>query len=173
MCYFIVLMSSPQFMVPTIKFGRGLMVSRCFSWFGLGPLVLVKGNLNATSYNDILDYSFCSSNFVATVWGRVFPVSVWQCPRTQSEVHTEMVCRDRCGRTWLACIESWPQPHRTPLIWNTDCELGLIAQHQCSTTNALASEWKQVSAAMFQHLVESLPRRVEAVIAAKGGPTPY
>uniref|UniRef100_A0A0E9PP63 Uncharacterized protein n=1 Tax=Anguilla anguilla TaxID=7936 RepID=A0A0E9PP63_ANGAN len=26
---------------------------------------------------------------------------------------------------------------------------------------------------MFQNLVESLPRRVEAVIAAKGGPTPY
>jgi hypothetical protein len=31
-----------------------------------------------------------------------------------------------------------------------------------------------VIAAMFQHLVESLPRRVEAVLAAKGlGPTPY
>jgi hypothetical protein len=27
----------------------------------------------------------------------------------------------------------------------------------------------EVPAAMFQHLVESLPRRVEAVIAAKGG----
>jgi hypothetical protein len=26
---------------------------------------------------------------------------------------------------------------------------------------------------MFQHLVESLPGRVEAVIIAKGGPTPY
>jgi hypothetical protein len=26
---------------------------------------------------------------------------------------------------------------------------------------------------MFQHLVESLLRRVEAVTAAKGGPTPY
>ena len=38
-------------------------------------------------------------------------------------------------------------------------------------TNALVAEWKQLSAAMFQHLVESLPRRVEAVIAAKGGPT--
>ena len=33
-------------------------------------------------------------------------------------------------------------------------------------TNAL--EWKQVPAAMFQHLVESLPRRVEAVVGAKG-----
>jgi hypothetical protein len=37
----------------------------------------------------------------------------------------------------------------------------------------LVAEQKQVPAAMFQHLVESLSRRVEAVIAAKGGPTPY
>ena len=35
-------------------------------------------------------------------------------------------------------------------------------------TNALVTEWKQVLIAMIQHLVESLPRRVEAVIAAKG-----
>ena len=40
-------------------------------------------------------------------------------------------------------------------------------------TNALAVEWMQVPAAMFQHLVESLPTRLEAVIAAKEGPTPY
>ena len=35
-------------------------------------------------------------------------------------------------------------------------------------TKALVAEWKQVPAAMFQHLVESFPRRVEAVTAAKG-----
>jgi ribosome biogenesis protein Tsr3 len=34
-------------------------------------------------------------------------------------------------------------------------------------TNALVAEWKQVPAAMFQHLVESLHRRLEALIAAK------
>jgi hypothetical protein len=39
-------------------------------------------------------------------------------------------------------------------------------------TNALVAEWKQVPPAMFQHLVESLPRRVEAVISANEGPTP-
>ena len=36
-------------------------------------------------------------------------------------------------------------------------------------TNALVAGWKQIPAAMFQHLVENLPRRVVAVIAAKGG----
>jgi hypothetical protein len=34
--------------------------------------------------------------------------------------------------------------------------------------NAVVAEWKQVPTAMFQHLVESLLKRVEAVIAAKG-----
>jgi hypothetical protein len=40
-------------------------------------------------------------------------------------------------------------------------------------TNALVAEWKQVPVAMFQHLLESLSRRVEAVTSAKGGQTPY
>jgi len=40
-------------------------------------------------------------------------------------------------------------------------------------TNALKEEWSKIPINTLLNLVKSLPRRVEAVIAANGGPNPY
>ena len=65
------------------------------------------------------------------------------------------------------CFQLWQQFGEGPFLFKH----ANVPNHPTSLT--LVAEWKQVQAAMFQHLVESLPRGVEAVIAAKGGPSQY
>ncbi len=39
--------------------------------------------------------------------------------------------------------------------------------------DAIMSIWTKISEECFQHLVESMPRRIKAALKAKGGPTRY
>jgi hypothetical protein len=51
----------PACVVPTVKFGGGITVRGCFSWNGLGPLVIPKGNLNTEGYKGILTHCVLST----------------------------------------------------------------------------------------------------------------
>ena len=85
-------------------------------------------------------------------------------------------CTKRFGLSIAVEELDWPaqSPELNPIkhLWD-ELERRLRARCNRPTsvpnlTNALVAEWKQVPSAMFQPLVESLPRRVKAVIAAKG-----
>ena len=95
--------------VQSVKFGgEGITLWGCFSGAGLGPLVQVKGTLNASAYKEMLDNSMIPTLW--EVWG-------WPLPVPTSKVLKDMEERVWCEWTWLACTESWPQPDRTPLGW--------------------------------------------------------
>ena len=146
------------------------------SW--LGPLVPVKGTLNASAYQEMLNNSM-----LPTLWqqfrGGPF-LFQHDCAPDCAPVH-----KARSINTWMreSGVDEldWPAqgPDLNPIEHHWDkLERRLRARPSCPTsvcdlTNALLEEWSKIPINSLVNLVESLPRRAEAVIAAKGGPTSY
>jgi hypothetical protein len=125
-------------------------------WFGLGPLVPMKGNFNTTVYNDI------DNSVLPTLWQQ-FGEGSFLFYHSNAPVH-----KMRSIQKWFVKIGveklDWlaQSPDLNPIehLWD-ELERRLQARPNRPTsvsdlTNALVAEWKQVPAAMFQHLVESL-----------------
>ncbi len=158
-----------------VQAGGGVMVWGIFSWHTLGLLVPIDHRLNATAYLSIVaDHVH---PFMTTVYPSSDDYFQQDNAPSQSSNHLRLV-------SW-----TWQWVHFTQMastvtrsqsiehLWDVvEREIHIMdvqptnLQELCDD---IMSIWTKISEECFQHLVESMPRRIKAVLKTKGGPTRY
>ena len=162
---------------PTVKHGGGnnLMVWGCMGWNGVGKLIEVKGKMDAEQYCEILEDGLVES---------------FETLEMEEEEHYFQQDNDpkhtsKKAKKWFEDnnieVISWPaqSPDLNPIehLWeHLKCQL---RQYETPPKGVhelwdrVSEEWNAISPETCQNLIESMPRRIQAVIKAKGGHTKY
>ncbi len=147
-----------------------------FSWHTLCPLVPFEHRLNATAYLSIV------ADHVHPFMITVYPSSDDYFQQDNASCHKAQIISD-----WFLEHDNefnllkWPpqSPDLHPLehLWDVVEREILIMDVQPTNLQQLCDDimsiWTKISEECFQHLVKSMPRRIKAVLKAKGGPTCY
>lgn len=154
--------------MPTVKHGGGnVMVWGCMSAAGVGELHFIEGNMNSNMYCEILQQSMIPS---LQKLGRRAVFQHDNEPKHTSKTTTALLKRLRVK------VMDWPSmsPDLNPIehLW------GILKRkvEVCKVSNirdAVMEEWKSIPVATCEALVNSMPRRVKAVLDNNGGHTKY
>ena len=138
----------------------------CFSWHGLGPLVLVEENMNSEAYVNILAQHLIP-------WIHDHPHLIFQ--QDGASVHTSTYT------TWWTSthniqILDWPpqSPDLNPIehLWDhLDHKIRKRIPAPSSKNDLIQiiqEEWAGIELNTLHNLILSLPNRVNATIKAKG-----
>ncbi len=156
--------------------GGGVMVWGIFSWHTLCPLVTIEHRLNATAYLSIV------ADHVHLFMTTVYPSSDGYFQQDNAPRHKAPIISD-----WFLehdnefTLLKWPpqSPDLNPMehLWDVvEREIHIMDVQPTNLQqlrDAVMSIWTKICEECFQHLVESMPRRIKAVLKAKGGPTRY
>ena len=162
---------------PTVKHGGGnnLMVWGCMGWNGVGKLVEVQGKMDATQFCEILEEGLVESfeKLEMDEDERIFQ-------QDNDPKHTSKKAQQWFEDNDIQLLDWPPQsPDINPLehLW-----YHLKSQLQKYDTppkgvhelwNRLVEEWNKIPPEVCQRLIESMPRRIQAVLKANGGHTKY
>ena len=162
---------------PTVKHreGNNLLVCGCIGWNGVGVLSEVQGIMDADQYCDILDGGVQESfeTLEMPEGERIFQQD--NDPKHTSKKATKWF-EDNNVKVMV-----WPaqSPDLNPIEHLWEHLKRVLRRNPVPAKGAhelwerVVEEWNNIPPETCQNLIESMPRRVEAVIKAKGGHTKY
>jgi transposase len=162
-------------LIPTFKSGQqGVMVWGCFMKDKLGPLVKLEGRITATVYIDVL------KNHLLPFLDDLDDQENYFFQEDNAPIHTARVVKSWKEENDINSIP-WPaqSPDLNPIenLWD-ELEKRVRAhvplpKNRENLWEILQEEWSNIDINKYQNLVDSMPRRISAVIKSKGHPTKY
>lgn len=157
----------------TVKHGGGnVMVWGCMSYNGVGQLAFIDERMTAEVYSRILDNNLFQSA------DRLHLPSDFIFQQDNDPKHTA-----RSTKAWMdeygVLLLQWPaqSPDLNPIEHLWDQLERKAGNRRCKTDkelkDLLTDAWNRLESEKIRNLVDSMPRRLAAVITADGGPTKY
>lgn len=162
----------PKCLKSSVKYPQSVMVWGAMSAAGVGPLCFIKGRVNAASYQEILEHFMLPS--AEKLYGDEDLVFQHDLAPAHSAKTTGKWFTDH-GITVL----NWPanSPDLNPIENLWDIVKRKLRDARPNTLDelkaAIEASWASITPQQCHRLIASMPRRIEAVISAKGFPTKY
>ncbi len=160
----------------TVKFGGGsLMVWGCMTAHGVGYMCRIDGRMDGELYREIMeDHLFQTVDF----YGMDRERFVFQ--QDNDPKHTSKVAKKWVEEHGVKVLD-WPaqSPDLNPiehLWWHLKRRMGTYPEPPKGISELwerVEAEWEKIPKEVCLDLIKSMPRRVAAVLKAKGGYTKY
>lgn len=167
---------SSRLIKKTVKYGGGsVMVWGCMSWNGVGRLEKVEGKMNADQYVRILDKNLQPS---IRELGMRRTKPIFQ--QDNDPKHTSKKAQNWFQNSGIEVME-WPaqSPDLNPIEHLWQHVKRKLAEYETTPTSVdqlwtrVQEVWDRIEPEECQRLIRSMPRRIEAVVKAKGSNTKY
>ncbi len=163
---------SPRCLRSSVKFPQSVMIWGAMSSAGVGPLCFLRSKVNTAIYQEVLEH------FMLPAADQLYGDADFIFQQDLAPAHSA-----KATSTWFKDhgipVFNWPanSPDLNPIenLW------GIVKRKmQYARPNnaeelkaAIKATWASITSEQCHRLIDSMPRRIAAVIQAKGAPTKY